>query len=91
MKKKKRNNDSAAVNSKLIRKPIERCFLIFLAPTLAAFTIGFVYPFLKGFYLSFCNLARTNRAKQASHTVHNLPLPLLKLKYATVPSQNRSI
>ena len=62
MKKKKRNNDSAAVNSKLIRKPIERCFLIFLAPTLAAFTIGFVYPFLKGFYLSFCSFKTTSDA-----------------------------
>ena len=62
MKKKKRNNDSAAVNSKLIRKPIERCFLIFLARTLAAFTIGFVYPFLKGFYLSFCSFKTTSDA-----------------------------
>ncbi|MDD7281497.1 carbohydrate ABC transporter permease [Floccifex sp.] len=62
-KKKNKNNDSAAVNSKLIRKPIERCFLLFLAPTLAAFTIGFIYPFLKGFYLSFCKFQTTSNAE----------------------------
>ncbi|MGN1277507.1 MAG: carbohydrate ABC transporter permease [Floccifex sp.] len=60
--KKKKMHDSATVNSKLIRKPIERCFLVFLAPTLAAFTIGFVYPFLKGFYLSFCKFQTTSNA-----------------------------
>ena len=62
MKKKKSSHSAAAVNSKLIRKPIERCFLIFLAPTLAAFTIGFIYPFLRGFYLSFCKFTTTSNA-----------------------------
>ena len=62
MKQTKRNN-AAAVNSKLIRRPIQRCFAIFLLPTFAAFCIGFLYPFFKGFYLSFCKLTTPSNAK----------------------------
>ncbi len=62
MKQTKRNN-AAAVNSKLIRRPIQRCFAIFLLPTFAAFCIGFLYPFFKGFYLSFCKFTTTSNAK----------------------------
>ena len=51
---KQKRRDKAAVNSALIRRPIRRCFPLFLLPTFAAFCIGFIYPFLKGFYLSFC-------------------------------------
>lgn len=54
---------SAAVNSKLIRRPIQKCFAIFLLPTFAAFCIGFLYPFLKGIYLSFCKFTTTSNAK----------------------------
>ena len=52
--KKKKHNGGTSVNSKLLRKPIQRCFLLFLAPTFGAFCIGFIYPFLRGIYLSFC-------------------------------------
>ena len=52
--KKKKHNGGTSVNSKLLRKPIQRCFLLFLAPTFLAFCIGFIYPFLRGIYLSFC-------------------------------------
>ena len=62
MKQEKRRS-SAAVNSRLIRRPIQRCFAIFLLPTFAAFCIGFLYPFLKGLYLSFCKFTTTSNAK----------------------------
>lgn len=59
----KHKNDKAEIQSRLLRRPIQRCFLLFLAPTLAAFAIGFIYPFLKGAYLSFCSFTTTSDAK----------------------------
>ena len=44
----KRKKETVAVNSRLIRRPIQRCFAIFLLPTFAAFCIGFLWPFVKG-------------------------------------------
>lgn len=61
--KKRRASDGAAVNSELLRRPIRNCFWLFLLPTAAAFMIGFVYPFIKGFYLSFCQFTTTSDAK----------------------------
>lgn len=61
-KKKKYKKSEAELTSKLLRRPIERCFLLFLAPTLAAFAIGFIYPFLKGIYLSFCSFTTSSDA-----------------------------
>ena len=52
---------SGAVNSELIRRPIRRCFPIFLLPMTAAFCVGFVYPFLKGLFLSFCKFKTTSK------------------------------
>lgn len=60
---KKRRTAAGAVNSELIRKPISRAFPLFLLPTVAAFCIGFLYPFLKGLYLSFCKFTTTANAK----------------------------
>ncbi len=55
MKKKKvRKYDPSALNSRLLRKPIQRCFPFFILPALIAFCIGFAYPFLMGLYRSFC-------------------------------------
>ena len=51
-----------AINSKLIRRPIQRYVWLFLLPTFAAFCIGFLYPFFKGFYLSFCKFRITKDA-----------------------------
>ena len=51
-----------AVNSELIRKPIQRKFYIFLLPTFIAFCIGFLWPFLQGIYLSFCSFTTTSDA-----------------------------
>ena len=47
----------------LIRGPIRRCFPIFLLPMVAAFAIGFVWPFIHGLYLSFCQFRTTSDAK----------------------------
>ena len=59
MKKAKKNRDRAALNSPLIRRPIQKCFWLFLLPTFAAFCIGFLYPFCKGLFLSFCDFKTT--------------------------------
>ena len=57
-----KRRDGAAVNSELVRRPIKRCFPLFLLPTFLAFCIGFVYPFCKGVYLSFCKFTTTSSA-----------------------------
>lgn len=55
MKKRNRQPRSReALNSELIRRPIRRCWPLFLLPTALAFCIGFLYPFLLGLYRSFC-------------------------------------
>ena len=38
-----------------MEKSIKRYWPIFLIPTMAAFMIGFIVPFLEGIYLSFCD------------------------------------
>ena len=53
--------DPAAHNSRLIRRPIQRMVWLFLLPTFAAFCIGFIYPFLKGAFLSFCKFKLTSK------------------------------
>ena len=53
--------DPAAHNSRLIRRPIQRMVWLFLLPTLAAFCIGFLYPFFKGAFLSFCKFKLTSQ------------------------------
>ena len=50
-----KKNDGSAVNSILIRRPIQRWFPLFVLPTFICFIIGFIWPFLQGIYLSFCN------------------------------------
>jgi len=59
----KKKYSSAAVNSKLIRRPIQRLFPVFLLPTFICFCIGFLWPFLHGLYLSFCKFTITSNAK----------------------------
>ncbi len=48
------SSGGGSLNSRLLRRPIQRCFMIFIVPTLIAFIIGFVYPFVLGLYRSFC-------------------------------------
>ncbi len=45
-----------------MEKAIRRYWPIFLAPTAAAFVIGFLYPFMHGLYLSFCKFITIDRA-----------------------------
>ena len=50
-----KRSSSAATNGDLLRRPIQRCFPLFILPTFLCFIIGFIWPFLQGIYLSFCN------------------------------------
>lgn len=61
MKLPKHRRDEAALNSRLIRRPIKRMVWLFLLPTFAAFCIGFLYPFFKGLFLSFCKFRITSQ------------------------------
>ena len=51
--KKLRKRDDTALNSRLLRRPIQRAFPLFILPTLIAFCIGFVWPFILGIIRSF--------------------------------------
>ena len=46
-----------------MEKTLKKYFPIFVLPTLAAFTIGFIVPFAEGIYLSFCKFTTVNNAK----------------------------
>ncbi|MBQ5347020.1 MAG: sugar ABC transporter permease [Ruminococcus sp.] len=47
----------------MFKKPKRKLYaLIFLLPTLAAFIVGFVYPFIRGIYLSFFKFQIVNKA-----------------------------
>lgn len=60
--KRKPKRASSALSGRLIRRPIQRMFPVFLLPTFVAFCIGFIYPFCKGAYLSFCRFTTTSNA-----------------------------
>lgn len=57
-----RKHESSALNSALVRAPVQKVFIIFLVPMFASFCIGFLYPFFKGIYLSFCKFKTTSNA-----------------------------
>ena len=44
------------------KRQLSKYFPIFVLPTIAAFGIGFIYPFLHGIYLSFCSFKTTSDA-----------------------------
>ncbi|HJB21838.1 MAG TPA: sugar ABC transporter permease [Candidatus Fournierella merdavium] len=46
-----------------MEKTLRKYFPLFVLPTLAAFTIGFIVPFAEGIYLSFCKFTTVNNAK----------------------------
>ena len=54
--------DRAGLNSSLIRRPIQRCFPLFILPVFICFFIGFLWPFIHGIYLSFCTFTTTSDA-----------------------------
>ena len=47
----------------LVQRPIKKWAPLFILPTFAAFMIGFVWPFIQGIYLSFCNFNTPRDAK----------------------------
>ena len=47
----------------LRKGPIRKQWWIFLLPLMAAFILGFVWPFIQGIYLSFCTFTTTSNAK----------------------------
>ena len=58
----RRKTKRVGAGDSLIKRPIKRCFPIFMLPMIMAFAIGFVYPFLHGMYLSFCKFTTTSNA-----------------------------
>lgn len=46
-----------------MEKSIKKYFPLFALPTLVAFTIGFIIPFIMGIYLSFCKFTTVTDAK----------------------------
>ena len=46
-----------------MEKVLKKYWPLFVVPTMAAFTIGFIVPFLQGLYLSFCEFTTIKRAK----------------------------
>lgn len=45
-----------------LEKALRKWWPVFLLPTVAAFIIGFAYPFVQGLYLSFCKFITINNA-----------------------------
>lgn len=46
----------------IMEKAIKKYFPVFALPTLVAFTIGFIVPFIMGIYLSFCEFTTVTDA-----------------------------
>ena len=49
------------INSTMMRRSLRRWAPLFLLPMVAAFCIGFVWPFLHGLFLSFCKFKTTSK------------------------------
>ncbi len=46
-----------------MEKTVRRYWPVFVIPTLAAFIIGFIVPFVRGLYLSFCKFTTISKAE----------------------------
>ncbi len=46
-----------------MEKALKKWFPVFVLPTLVAFIIGFIWPFIQGVYLSFCQFITIDNAK----------------------------
>ena len=51
----KKKKSASQKNTRLVSRSIRKCFPLFMLPTFAAFCIGFLWPFVQGLYLSFCD------------------------------------
>ena len=45
-----------------MQKALQRWFPVFVVPTLAAFCVGFIWPFIQGLYLSLCKFTTVSNA-----------------------------
>ena len=62
-KTKKPRRVEGGFSSQLIKKPIKHWFPLFMGPTIICFVIGFVWPFIQGIYLSFCQFRVTSKVQ----------------------------
>ena len=46
-----------------MEKALRKWFPVFVLPTLAAFILGFIWPFIQGIYLSFCKFITVDNAQ----------------------------
>ena len=46
-----------------MEKALKKWFPVFVLPTLAAFCVGFIWPFVQGIYLAFCQFITVDNAK----------------------------
>ena len=53
----------------IYQKSVKKWGWLFLGPVMLAFAVGFLWPFLKGLYLSFCDFRLISEAKLSA----NLP------------------
>ena len=53
--------DAAAISSSTRRRSLQHCAPIFVLPMVAAFCIGFIWPFLQGLFLSFTKFKTTSK------------------------------
>ena len=53
--------DAAAIQSATRRRPLQYCAPIFLAPMVASFCVGFIWPFVQGLFLSFTKFKTTSK------------------------------
>ena len=60
---KKKKRDKSNLTSNLIRRPIQKWAPLFILPVFVCFCIGFVWPFIHGIYLSFCDFNIPKDAK----------------------------
>lgn len=52
-----------SIDSSLVKGPIRKWFPLFVGPTVLAFALGFVWPFIQGMMLSFTKFRTTSDAK----------------------------
>jgi len=58
-----RKRDYASLDGQLLRRPMRRWSWLFMGPTVLAFSIGFIWPFLRGIMLSFTQFRTTSDAR----------------------------
>ena len=46
-----------------MQKTLRKYFPVFLVPTVLAFCVAFIFPFITGLYLSFCEFTTVSDAK----------------------------